>query len=118
MTDNGQYTTNFGFPHTTGTVVAEQKTNTTGGWDRFSVMGTDNRTALGGGNLNTVAGALGRRNQNTKVPGVVAHQEYAQFDKLFLVLGFPTPSMSPAGFAAAGLLMLLGAGYAFRRRLG
>ena len=111
----GQYTTNWGFPHTTGTVLVSAKTGT-GGDDLFSVMGSDARTVLGGGNINTVAGGLARRNQLGQAGTV--HTAYAQFDKLFLTIGAPVPSMSPAGFAVAGILMLLGVGYAFRRRLG
>jgi hypothetical protein len=115
MTMTGQYTTNDGFPHTTGTVLAQILTGT-GGDDAFTVMGTDARTALGGGNLNTVAGGLARRNQ-LGLAGIV-HTGYAQFDKIFMELGPPVPSMSPAGFAAAGILMLLAVGYALRRRIG
>ncbi|HZO08530.1 MAG TPA: hypothetical protein VFC77_04065, partial [Myxococcota bacterium] len=39
------------------------------------------------------------------------------FDKVTLTLAPPIPSLSPAGVAAAGALVLLGAGYALRGRL-
>ena len=42
---------------------------------------------------------------------------YASFHKIFMTLGPDVPSMSPAGFAAAGALMLLAVGYALRRRI-
>ena len=103
----------MGFPHTTGTVLVQQKTGS-GGDDRFSVMGSDARTALGAGNLNLVAGGLARRNQFAKLGGY--HTSYGQFDELFLVLAPPTPSLSPAGLATAALLLVLGVGYAQRRR--
>jgi hypothetical protein len=50
----GQFTTNFAFGHTTGDVIVQQVTGT-GGIDFFAVDGTDQRTANGGGNINTVA---------------------------------------------------------------
>jgi hypothetical protein len=106
----GQYTTNEGFPHTTGTVIAQQITGT-GGDDLFSAMGSNNLTA-NGGNISTVAGGLAKRNT------AAGDTRYAQFDKVFMTLGAPVPSMSPAGFAVAGVLMLLAVGYALRRRIG
>jgi hypothetical protein len=113
-TDVGQSTTSWGFPHTTGTVLVQQKTGT-GGDDRFTLMGSDARSALGGGNLNLVAGGLARRSSLSQ--SGTLHTGFGQFDKLFLVLGPPVPSLSPAGLAAAMVLMLLAAGCALRRRL-
>jgi hypothetical protein len=107
----GQFTTNFAFGHTTGDVIVQQVTGT-GGDDFFAVDGSDMRTAGGGGNINTVAGGLARRNT------LGGDTFYAQFDKIFMTLGPAVPSMSPAGFAAAGALILLGVGYAMRRRIG
>jgi hypothetical protein len=106
----GSFTTNWGFGHTTGTVVAQQITGT-GGDDFFTVMGSDMRTAGGGGNITTVAGGLARRNN------AGGQTMYAQWDKVFMTLGPAIPSMSPAGFAAAGALLVLAVGYALRRRL-
>jgi hypothetical protein len=106
----GSFTTNYGFGHTTGTVVAQQITGT-GGDDFFTVMGSDMRTAGGGGNITTVAGGLARRNN------AGGQTTYAMWDKVSMTLGPAIPSMSPAGFAAAGALLVLAAGYALRRRL-
>jgi len=107
----GQFTTNFAFGHTTGDIIVQQNTGT-GGDDFFAVDGMDSRTVNGGGNINTVAGGLARRNS------LAGATFYAQFDRVWLTLGPTVPSMSPAGFAAAGALMLLAVGYALRRRIG
>src|SRR5262245_40395033 len=107
----GQFTTNWAFGHTTGDVIVQQTTGT-GGKDFFAVDGTDMRTANGGGNINIVAGGLARRNT------AGGDTMYAQWDKIFMTLGPAVPSMSPAGFAAAGALILLAVGYALRRRIG
>jgi len=93
--------------------VLAQQTIGTGGQDFFTVMGSDGRTALGAGDLSLVAGGLSFRNTPTgQIP------PYASFEKVKLTLAPPIPSLSPAGFAAAGALVLLAAGYAMRRRLG
>ena len=107
----GQFTTNYAFGHTTGDVIVQQTTGT-GGQDFFAVDGSDMRTANGGGNINIVAGGLARRNT------LGGDTMYAQWDKIFMTLGPAVPSMSPAGFAAAGALILLAVGYALRRRIG
>lgn len=106
----GQFTSNYGFPHTTGTVFGQQ-TGGTGGDDFLTFMGYDNRTALGAGAIQTVAGGLSFRNTNLGIT------PYASLHRVRMNLGAPIPSMSPAGFAAAGALMLLAVGYALRRRL-
>jgi len=106
----GQFTTHLGFGHTTGTVLAQQDTGS-GGDDFFTVMGTDLRTPLGAGNLSTVAGGLAR--QHT----LGGDDVYAQFDRVSMTFGPPVPSLSPAGFAVTGTLLLLAAGYALRNRL-
>ena len=107
-------TTQYGFAHTTGTVIVQQHLGT-GGPDFFTVMGSDARTPLGAGNLSLVAGGLTfRRNFSSPTVGV----PYGSFDKVTLTLAPPTPSLSPAGGAAAVALVLLAAGYALRRRLG
>lgn len=108
----GQFTTNTGFPVTTGTVQVQQTTGT-GGGDIFTVKGYDKRTGLGGGAISLVAGGLGKRN----TPAAPGGTTYAGYNRVFMTLiGLKVPSMSPAGFAAAGALMLLAAGYAMRRR--
>jgi len=100
--------THHGFPATTGTVLAQQITGTAGD-DFFTVMGSDMRTALGVGNISLVAGGLARRNTSYSATS------YAQFQKIRMTLAAPLPSLSPAGLAAAGTLVLLAAGFALRR---
>ena len=51
------------------------------------------------------------------ISGTPPKQMYASYDKVFLTLAPFVPSMSPAGAAAAGALMLLAVGYAMRRRV-
>lgn len=106
----GQFTSNFGFQHTTGTVWGQQ-TAGTGGDDFLTFMGYDKRTALGAGAIQTVAGGLSYRNTNA------GQTPYASLHRTRMQLSSPVPSMSPAGFAAAGALMLVVVGYALRRRL-
>jgi len=106
----GQLTTNFGFAHTTGTVIAQQ-TGGTGGDDFFTVMGSDGRTPLGAGNISTVAGGVSFRNT------LAGQTSYATFHKVWFSLAPPIPSMSPAGFAAAAALLVLAVGFAARRSL-
>jgi hypothetical protein len=105
----GQFTTHWGFGHTTGTVLAQQITGT-GGLDFFTLMGSDARTPLGAGNLSTVAGGLARSHT------LGGDDVYAQFDRVWMTFGPPVPSLSPAGFAAASALILLAVGYSYRRR--
>jgi len=106
----GQFTSGFGFAHTTGSAIAQATTNT-GGADFFTFMGYDKRTALGAGAIQTVAGGIAIRNT------AAAENAYGTVHRVRMNLGAPIPSMSPAGFAAAGALMLLAVGYALRRRL-
>jgi hypothetical protein len=107
----GQFTMNWGFPHTTGTILVQHTTSS--GFDTFfMLMGSDARTPLGAGNLSTVAGGLARRNT------LAGPSLYGQFDRVSISLGPPVPSLSPAGFAAGGILLLLATGYALRRRIG
>ena len=51
------------------------------------------------------------------VHGNPPKEMYASYNKVFLTLVPFVPSMSPAGAAAAGALMLLAVGYALRRRV-
>src|SRR4029453_15784310 len=110
-TKAGQYTTNYGFGQTTGTVLAQQSTGT-GGQDFFTAMGSDARPAVGAGNLALVAGGLSFRNT------LARQTPSGGFQKVKLTLGAPIPSLSPAALAAAAALVLLAAGWAMRRRLG
>ena len=79
--------------------------------DGDTLMGSDARTPLGAGNISLVAGGLARRNTLGGDTG------YGQFDRVWMTFGPPVPSLSPAGFAAAGVLVMLAAGFALRRRL-
>jgi hypothetical protein len=106
----GQFTTNYGFAQTTGSVFAQQ-TKGTAGQDFLSFMGYDKRTALGAGNIQTVAGGISYRNsKKERDPSATMH-------RVRMTFGAPIPSVSPAGFAAAGALMLLAVGYALRRKI-
>jgi len=107
----GLSTTEYGFAHTTGTVIVQQ-TAGTGGDSFFTVMGSDLRTALGAGNISTVAGGISFRNTPA------GQSPYAVFHKVWFALAPPVPSLSPAGVAAAGALFLLAVGYARRRSVG
>ena len=106
------FTTSYGFGHTTGTVVAQQTTGTAPGDDFFTFMGTDLRTPLGAGNIQSVAGGIAFRHN------LYGDSTYASVHKVWLTLGPPVPSLSPAGLAAAAALVLLAVGYALRRRVG
>lgn len=105
-----QSTSNTGFPATTGQVIAQQSTGT-GGRDFHTLTGSDSRTKLGAGNITLVSGGLSKRNT------LAGNTSYATWGRLKLTFFKDVPSMSPAGFAAAGALMLLAVGYALRRRL-
>jgi hypothetical protein len=109
-TQAGQITSNFGFSHTTGTVIGQQTVGT-GGQDFFTFKGSDMRTALGAGNIQSVAGGISFRNT------LAGQTPYISMHKINITMAAPIPSMSPAGFAAAGALMLLAVGYVLRRRL-
>jgi hypothetical protein len=100
-----------GFPFTTGTVFVQQTTGSAGD-DFFSVMGSDQRTALGAGNLSLVAGGLSRRAN----PSGSSAQGWASFGRVQMTLAPPIPTLSPAGLAAAVALLLLAVGYAARGR--
>jgi hypothetical protein len=107
----GQSTSNYGFAHTTGTVIVQQW-GSSGPGTFFTVMGSDARTPLGAGNIATVAGGISFRNT------LAGQSPYVTWHKVWLSLAPPVPSMSPAGLAAAGALLVLAAGYARRRRIG
>jgi len=103
-------TTEFGFAHTTGTVIVQQSVGSSGGGTFFTVMGSDARTPLGAGNISTVAGGVAFSNTLT------GSYPRATFHKVWLSLAPPVPSLSPAGIAAMGALLLLAVGYALRRK--
>jgi hypothetical protein len=71
--------------------------------------GSDNRTALGAGNITLVAGGMARRRPTNTTFGSV--------DTVTMTIRPQNlPSMSPAGLAALATVILLGAGYASRKR--
>lgn len=102
-------TTNTGFRFTTGTVFGQQTTNVDNP-DFFTITGSNGLNSKGIGNLVMAAGGLALR---TNTAGV---QPGASVDTISVTISEKTPSMSAGGFAAAALLMVLGAGYALRRR--
>jgi hypothetical protein len=104
-----QLTSHYGFAHTTGTAIAQQTWGNSGD-DFFTFMGYDARTALGAGAIQTVAGGLSYVTQS------VGTSPYATMHRVRMTLGAPIPSLSPAGAAAAGALLLVAAGHALRRR--
>jgi len=104
-------TSEYGFAHTTGTVIVQQTAGTHGD-DFFTIMGSDARTPLGAGNISTVAGGISFRSS------LSGQSPFATWHKVWMTLGPPVPSLSPAGLAAASALMLLAVGYALRRRAG
>jgi hypothetical protein len=119
MTQKGgtwlEMTTNYGFPHTTMTVIGQQTfAPYPPGDDFFTLMGYDKRGPNGGGNIATVAGGISFRNAPTA--GVV-DRPYVSIHRIWYKLYTPVPTMSPAGFAAAAGLLLVAVGYGLRRRL-
>jgi hypothetical protein len=107
---SAQTTSNTGFPATTGTVFAQQTTGT-GGADLFTVTGSDNRTALGAGNITLVSGGISQRNT------LAGQTSYAVFGRITMALQPKgVPSVGPSGLATGAVLMLLAVGFALRRR--
>jgi len=110
-----EMTTNYGFPHTTMTIIAQQSfAPYPPGDDFFTLMGYDKRGPNGGGNIATVAGGISFRNAPS---AGVTDRPYASIHRIWYKLQSPVPTMSPAGFAAAAGLMLLAVGYGLRKRL-
>jgi hypothetical protein len=110
-----EMTTNYGFPHTTRTVIGQQTAAPyPPGDDFFTLMGYDKRGPNGAGNIATVAGGISFRNAPT---AGVNNRPYVSIHRIWYKLQSPVPAMSPAGFATAAALMVLGVGYALRRRL-
>src|SRR5262249_61809299 len=100
-TKAGQFTTNYGFGQTTGTVLVQLSTYSQ---TFFTAMGLDARTPLGAGNLSVTAGGISFRHT---LGGILP---YGSFQKVKLTLAPPIPSLSPAGFVAAGGLRRLAGG--------
>jgi hypothetical protein len=115
-TPNGYYGTTatwhvWGFPWTTGKVYV---TGTQAGPYTSTIVtltGSKSLNATGAGNITLVAGGIAN--------GLHSGFTYVSFDRIQMKLTFPAnplPSMSPAGFAAGALLVVLAVGYALRRR--
>jgi hypothetical protein len=107
---------NWGFPWTTGRVVA-WNTGTVAGMMQTTTLiatGTDMRTPLGSGMITLVAGGFSHRfGAVTMIP-----QDFSPLDVVTMTLRpFKTPAFSPAGMVAGVVLMLLAVGFAARRRL-
>lgn len=79
--------------------------------ETWTLSGRDDRTALGGGAIQMVSGALSTR------PASFANANRGWVRLELSRIGAKVPSMSPMGFAAAAALILLGFGYATRQRL-
>lgn len=100
-----------GGPWTTGQVIISNPLADMGVGEKFTLSGMDSRTALGNGTIQLVAGSVSLRNTGNN----------ANRGWLRLQLGNApaalVPSMSMGGIAATVALIVLGFGYAMRRRI-
>jgi len=96
-----------GFPATTGMIKAMDNTGAQAP-DTFTWTGSDGRNANGHGNITLVASGY----SNNLSGEVFPHRLTIE-----LSIGPPVPTMGAPGIAALGILVLVGAGYAMRRRL-
>lgn len=103
---------NTGFPWTTGQVIASEPGGVTSMdiSERITMTGSDNRTANGRGTLSLVAGGISHR--------LTSGQTFISVDKVTfdIASGQLTPALSPTGVAAIASLLLIGGGYALRKR--
>jgi hypothetical protein len=99
------------FPFTTGMVTVLATDNSPTGTGLFTSTGSDNRTALGAGNLTLIAGGLLQQDTQS---GQDTGNEFAIVRMEFRPQNLP--SFSPGSLAALGALLMVGAGYAFRKR--
>jgi len=98
-----------GFPWTTAMLTISAM-SAMGGAEKFIISGDDNRTALGAGTLQMVSGALSTR----PLSGTNANRGWV---KLILADPNAVPALSdPLRLGMIGLLTLIGAGYAMRKR--
>jgi hypothetical protein len=110
-TQAGFSRSSFGFPFTTGMVIVSippGSNPTTDPPTTFSATGADFRTALGAGNIQMVAGALG----NASADGAFPTMEIINFSLIPLT---PVPSMGRVGLAAMATLMAVAGFFASRR---
>jgi hypothetical protein len=96
-------------PWTTGKIIISNPA-AGGAGEKFTLSGKDSRTALGGGVIQMVSGALSAR----PTSGANANRGWVQLELAKLT---SVPSMSPLGLAAMVGLLLLAFGYATRRRI-
>ena len=112
LTNGAGTSSQTAFQFTTGTVLVQQTTNNAanGVGHLFTLTGSDARTARGIGNISMVSGML--------ASGITAAavQTTAFQNTISMTISEKAPSMTTGGLAAAALLMVLGAGYALRRR--
>jgi hypothetical protein len=114
QTDTGtaDINVNTGFPWTTGQVIASEPGGVTSMdiAERITMTGSDNRTANGRGTLSLVAGGISHR--------LTSGQTFISVDKVTfdIASGQLTPALSPTGVAAIASLLLIGGGYALRKR--
>jgi len=97
-----------GFPWTTGklTIMA----NSGASAETFVISGDDTRTAMGAGTIQMVSGAVSQR----LASGPNSNRGWVRLQMMPLT---DVPSMSMPGLAATVALILLGFGYATRRRI-
>ena len=102
--------TNTGFPWTTGVMTGIATEDLPVQPSTFTFTGSDNRTDLGLGNITLVSGGLSFRQP--------ANSVFIQASKITMTIAARDnlPSMSPPGLAALATLIVVGAGYAVRRR--
>ena len=102
--------TNTGFPWTTGMVSAIVITKLPTTNSTLTGTGSDTRTALGLGNITLVAGGLSNRKP--------ANSHFSSLDTITMTMAprDNLPSMTPMGLATLATAIVLGAGYASRKR--
>lgn len=101
---------NFGFPWTTGMILASGSNGGGATATVWSLTGTDTRTGIGSGMVTLVSGGVSQR-LGTGLTFISADLVTMSFQAPGTV-----PAMTPTIAAGAALLML-GAGFAFRKRL-
>jgi hypothetical protein len=108
VTALGQLSKNWGFPVTTGTVtVSFDPASVSGPPDIIVIRGSDMRTQQGKGTLTLVSGGM-----TNSIVQAASNQNFSQGAHIAMIL----PEPQALAGAAGGLLSLLGAHFAVRRR--
>jgi hypothetical protein len=108
ITPLGQLSKNWGFPVTTGTVTVSFDTaSVSGPPDIIIIRGSDMRTQQGKGTLTLVSGGM-----TNSIVQAGSNQNFSQGAHIAMIL----PEPQALAGAAGGLLSLLGAHFAIRRR--